>query len=677
MAPNALPPFNSNAFQTRDDLVYGLTSLLDPLVSKFSPGSARLRIGTTATHYDSVASQLEGFARPLWGLASLLAGGGSYQYTEKWRQGLINGTDPSHSEYWGDVHDLDQRIVEMCPLGFALCLTPGEFWEPLTPRQRENVAKWVTQVNERTLPNTNWLWFRVFANLGLMKCGAAHSLSQIRTDMDHLDTFYVGEGWSNDGPRTHLQMDYYSSSFAIQTTQLLYSRLARDFDPERCEKYRERARKFAPQFVHYFDPEGRAIPFGRSTVYRFAMGAFWGAMAFAGVEPPAPLSWGAIKGLLLRNLRWWAGQQYIFNTGGTLNIGYTYPNAYMTENYNSAGSVYWCCLAFLPLALPATHLFWTEAEVPYPSDAILQTIALHEPKHIFSHLGAHTFLLSSGQACHYPLRATEAKYGKFAYSSAFGFSVPVGGHTLEQYAPDSTLSLSIDRGMTWISRRQSHNFRIETIDNSPVLRSEWTAFPDVHVATWLVPPVAGEAENWHLRVHILTINHSYASPAREFEICEAGFAIAGTAGDREGRYLGVFDEETGEGNVLREKGAVTVSWAGAVGIADLLPAVYEGVGMNRKAKVVKVDPMSNIVEARTLMPSLRSRIGGEETGMGRGAGRYVFVTGVYAIPASAEGWKERWRAGWEKKPVVPGWVEGIIRAVGDEAEEEERESDSR
>lgn len=76
--------------------------------------------------------------------------------------------------------------------------------------------------------------------------------------MDHLDTFHVGGGWSNDGPKSHHQMDYYSGSFAIQFLQLLYSKLAGDFDPERAERYRQRAREFAKDFVHYFDPSGRS-----------------------------------------------------------------------------------------------------------------------------------------------------------------------------------------------------------------------------------------------------------------------------------------------------------------------------------------------------------------------------------------------------------------------------------
>jgi hypothetical protein len=79
----------------------------------------------------------------------------------------------------------------------------------------------------------------------------------MKADMDHLDTFYVGDGWSRDGPEGILQLDYYSSSFAIQVAQLIYSKLAQAEDPERCEEYRNRARRFSLDFLRYFDTEGK------------------------------------------------------------------------------------------------------------------------------------------------------------------------------------------------------------------------------------------------------------------------------------------------------------------------------------------------------------------------------------------------------------------------------------
>ena len=91
-------------------------------------------------------------------------------------------------------------------------------------------------------------------------------------------------------------MDYYSSSFAIQLLQLLYAKLAGKEDPKRAEEFKRRAQQVALDLIHYFDDEGRAIPYGRSVGYRFAMASFWGALAHADVELPAPLTWGMVKG---------------------------------------------------------------------------------------------------------------------------------------------------------------------------------------------------------------------------------------------------------------------------------------------------------------------------------------------------------------------------------------------
>jgi hypothetical protein len=117
-----------------------------------------------------------------------------------------------------------------------------------------------------SMPNTNWLWFRVFANLGLKKNGGKYSQEKIEQDILHLNSFFRGEGWSNDGPEGVWQQDYYSGSFAIQFLQLLYAKLAGDDDPAKATEFKKRAQDYALDFIHYFDEEGRAVPFGRSVL---------------------------------------------------------------------------------------------------------------------------------------------------------------------------------------------------------------------------------------------------------------------------------------------------------------------------------------------------------------------------------------------------------------------------
>lgn len=188
------------------------------------------------------------------------------------------------------------------------------------------------------MPNTNWLWFRVFANLGLKKNGGKFSKERLESDIKHLETFYRGDGWSNDGPEGIHQMDYYSHSFAIQFLQLIYAKLNADEDPERAAEFKKRAQVAALDLAYYYDDEGRAIPYGRSLTYRFAVVSFWGALAYADVELPKPLTWGMVKGIVMRHLRWWQTQEGMWTSSGTMSLGYSYPNMFMTENYNSPGS---------------------------------------------------------------------------------------------------------------------------------------------------------------------------------------------------------------------------------------------------------------------------------------------------------------------------------------------------
>ncbi|KAF7545014.1 hypothetical protein G7Z17_g9504 [Cylindrodendrum hubeiense] len=586
-----------------------LRTLLDPLEPFFSPQKARVKCpGATAVRFDQAASEVEGICRPLWGLSALLAGGGEYHGKEWWIQGIKSGTDPENPEYWGYPKDNDQRMVEMCPLGFAFAVVP-DIWSSFSEKERENVETWLgNSINEKksgitplallvnsltghSMPNTNWLWFRVFANLGLKKNGGKFSQERLDSDIKHLDTFYRGDGWSNDGPEGIHQMDYYSSSFAIHLLQLLYAKVAGKEDPERAEEFKKRAQLVALDLAHYFDDEGRAIPFGRSVGYRFAMVSFWGVLAYAGVELPEPLTWGMVKGMVLRNLRWWQTQNEMWTSSGTLSIGYSYPNMYMAENYNSPGS----------------------------------------------------------PACSYPMKGTHAKYGGFAYSSAYGYSVPPGLFSLEQYALASQLGFSDDGGEYWKTRRLSEYSGLEYRGGKPVLVSIWKPFPDVKVRTTLIPPEE-ETPNWHLRVHQI-------ESGREVMTADGSFAVKNVS-STSGRYLGQYSEETHEGTYPKiignydvkspagwaagKSGAFAVS-AGAVGIKALEP--MDG----REAMLVNADPNSNLIESRSTIPTLQHTIG---------AGQSVwYISAIYAKPSAAGVAKESYLDGWEKPPAVPSWLE--------------------
>ncbi len=510
--------FADNPLRSRADLQRLAVDLTTPLVPHFSPGRAQVRLAANRAHYGDPAGWLEGFARPLWGLAPLAAGGGRFDHWTLWQQGLASGSDPAHAEFWGLAGDFDQRSVEQAAFGVALGLAPDQLWKPLTPAVRTQLAAWLNHINRVKLVANNWLFFRVLVNAGLERCEQPFSADQVDADFAQLDRFYVGDGWYADGPnsapyRDGRLGDYYVP-MAFHFYSLLYTRLAVAPEPPRVARIVERARRFAQDFQHYFAADGSALPFGRSLTYRFAQGAFWGALAYAGVEA---LPWGVIKGLYFRHLRWWL-QQPIFTETGVLTIGYGFPNLYMSESYNSPGSPYWAMKALLPLALPESHPFWRAEEAPLPTRARVRTVPGAKFLLVTDPRTRDVTAINPGQPVLDWPRHGPQKYSKCAYATRHGFTVPVSVATIVEGGLDSTISLS-DDGRFFRTREQC--FDPEVANGTAF--SHWSPWPGVELATWLLAEPTG-----HIRIHRLRTD-------KKLWATDAGFAVPFT--DRATRQL--------------------------------------------------------------------------------------------------------------------------------------------
>jgi hypothetical protein len=501
------PSIVENPLRTRADVQRLVGQLVAPVLPHFSTGRAQVRLGATHAWYGEPADLLEGFSRPQWGLVPLGAGGGAFGHWQLWRDGLAAGTDPEHAEFWGWAGDFDQRIVEMAALALGLILLPDELWHPLSSAVQERVVAWLQRVNTVRPVDSNWLFFRVLVNLALRRCGSDYAKEKLKADLDRLDEFHLGDGWYSDGPpnaslRDGRVGDYYVP-MGMHFYGLVYAGLEREHDADRATNFAERARVFAQDFVYWFSADGDALPFGRSLTYRFAQGAFWGALAFAGVET---LPWPVIKGLYLRHLRWWM-QQPIFSETGLLTIGYTYPNLFMAESYNGPGSPYWALKVFLPLALREDHPFWRAPEAPLPERKAVHTVANARLVLVTADQGREVIAVNAGQAVEDWPRHASHKYCKFAYSTRFGFCVPVGAPTAAEGGFDSALALT-DDGRRYRARDRC----LEPEVRDGVAYSRWQAWSDVEVRTWLVA-----AESCHVRMH-------WVRSARPLHSLEGGFA---------------------------------------------------------------------------------------------------------------------------------------------------------
>jgi hypothetical protein len=575
--PVRFNPMWGNPLRSRADVEAALRASFAPLLPFFSEGGARVRLNGAAAHFDRAAADLEGFARPLWGLVPLAAGSGQFEHWDLYRRGLANGTDPDHPEYWGPVTSTDQRMVELAAIGLAMRMIPEHIWDPLDERAKANVAAYLIEARRHAYANNNWKFFRVLVDLGLERCGIAFDRSLTTAYLDELDGFYLGDGWYRDG--IVRRIDHYIP-FAMHFYGLLYARLSTG-DEARASRLVERAKLFARDIRHWFDDEGGVLAFGRSLTYRYACGGVWGALAYAGVEA---LPWGEIKGHYLRHLRWWS-KLPIADRDGILSIGYGYPNLFMSESYNSAGSPYWAFKAFLPLALPDDHPFWTAEEQPARFQA--EPVSFRHPGMVMIHTPGNVVALSSGQQ-NWEMRAGAEKYAKFVYSSRYGFSVEADARAYDKGAFDGTLALS-DDGRHFRVREQNEVARLA----GSLLYSEWLPWADVKVETWLLP-----ASPWHIRVHRITT-------PRALHATEGGFAVGRADGNTD-----IVVEETGR--------AVARTPTDLSAIVDLMTADRR-VGRTQKAL-----PNTNLIVARTLVPQLRGRIA---------TGVTVLASAAMALPA--------------------------------------------
>jgi hypothetical protein len=560
-------PLQGNPLASRADLAVAVRDLVAPLERFRSPGGARVRLAGGGASYDQVAAELETFSRPLWGLVPLAAGGAEVDW-EPYRRGLVAGTDPRHPEYWGRAGDRDQRLVEMAAIAFALCLVPEQLWLPLGRSDRSHLADWLRRVDQVAYPDNNWLFFRVLVHLALRRVGERYDRQGTGRALDRLEQFSADDGWYHDGPDG--PRDYYTP-FGMHFYGLLYSTLAATEDPARAQRFRDRAATFAPAFAHWFAQDGSAVPYGRSMTYRFAQGAFWGALAYANL--PA-LPWGQVKGLLLRNLRWWA-QQPIADNAGVLSLGYGYPNDAMTEEYNAPGSPYWGLKTFLPLALPDDHPFWTEPE--HPSDpATDQVDEQSEPGMAMCRTGTggkHVFALCTGQTAR-PFRHGEAKYAKFAYSSAFAFSVTTAAAGRAGTAPDSMLALSDDPPGTDLYFRGRSTIEQGSVRDG-LVHARWSPWHDVRIDTWLWPELP-----WHVRLHRIRTD-------RRLTGVEGGWAVERRADSRD-EVVGIDHAET----------------ASPAGVTAILGLTTGLAPTGRTGRIQRLSPGSNLMAPRADLPTL-------------------------------------------------------------------------
>ena len=600
MTDSRANPMAGNPFATKADAQQAVRDLVDPVVRHLSPGGARARLGSGAALFEQRVAELEGWARPLYGIVPLVAGGGGFAHWDRWREGLVSGTDPDGDEYWGPcAGDTDQRMVEMAAVGFALAFTPEHLWEPLDDPARQRVLAWLDGIDEFEPGANNWQFFRLLVHMGRERIGAPGDPAAALRSIERIEDYHLVDGWYQDGSLGNV--DWYLP-FAFHTYGLVLHASGLG-DREAADRYRDRAQAFGPSFDHWFGPDGAGIAYGRSMTYRFAQSSLWGAYALADVES---VPWGEARGHWARHLRWWADRP-VSDRDGVLSIGYGYDNRRLAEGYNSAGSPYWAMKAFAALAAPDDHPFWTTAESPQtPLD---RPVAQPAAGWILDRDNAHAVALSGKRSPSVRfLEQTSAKYEKFAYSSRYGFAGEVEFH---YGAPMTDSTLVLSDGSDGADRRSRSRVEEGLIeegqfdevgadpDDGPMLWSRWRPWPDVVVDTVL----AGGAACHH-RLHLIRT-------ARTLTAVETGFAVA-------------------VDSIRLTEGLSVVEVVASTGIAAIRTA-HDHTGMvdgdgSRTGQARPLPPNAGSTYPSTAVPVLRGKLE---------PGEHVLTCTVWAGPAAS------------------------------------------
>jgi hypothetical protein len=497
-------------YSTRTGWQQAAPSLLAPYLRRTMLGVEAVDQDQPASVSRPFAAWYEGLVRPMSLGAPLLASTadpvlmdlgehGRIDLGVWYRQLFIDGTNPDNPQRWTlapqntdpalPPRNMDQTIVETAILAVCLNVARQQLWDPLPDNTKLRLAAWMDAVSRQMTRNVNnWNMFPIITQLGLRNLGCDWDRENTDRLLEQVERFYHGGGWYADG--YYRQFDYYVPE-AIYL-QLIAAKWRGD-DSLR-QRIHERAAHFARDFALFFDREGRNICFGRSRSYRFAASYFFAMCGWCEVPGVDP---GLCRSIVTRNIGWYLDKP-IFAADGRIAGGHAYLNERMNEPYIGGGSCAWAFQSFLPLSLPEQHPFWTAA-APEPVRGIQRHLKQPNAMVTVSSNGQNATLFNGGIHHPFDFGNHASKYGKFAYSSHFGFNLAdVSGGSA-----DNMICLSPDEGQTW-----SHRIRFEIChDDGTSLTSRHQPFP------WdprtLVTTTLLVRDLWHLRIHQLVLDRPY------------------------------------------------------------------------------------------------------------------------------------------------------------------------
>lgn len=263
-----------------------------------------------------------------------------------------------------------QALVDAAYVAESFLRAYDALWAPLDDITKQRYIDAFKGLHRIDPPYTNWLLFSSTIESFLAKTGAECDEYRVNSAIRKVEEWYTGDGWYADGPV--FAFDYYSSyvfhPMYLETLQAMIDsgRYTRIHYGKHYDRALKRAQKFSIVLERLISPEGTFPVFGRSIPYRMATMQPLALMAWYGKLPDG-LTDGQVRSALTTVMHRMFDGKENFNEKGFLTIGFTGRQPNVADWYTNNGSLYMTSLAFLPLGLPATHPFWSDAPLAWTS----------------------------------------------------------------------------------------------------------------------------------------------------------------------------------------------------------------------------------------------------------------------------------------------------------------------
>lgn len=272
-----------------------------------------------------------------------------------YRQQLRNMSDPSKSGYIQHLKGgPSQTLVEFGALALSLTVMPEIIWEPLTQKEKDDLAALMLSYGNGPTIGSNWRFFNIFVMSFFKNQGYEVKDGYIDELLQKSLAQYRGYGWYNDSPA----YDYYSM-WAFQMYGMIWAHYYGEiFNPEAGRQFVSNFRDLVPNYPYMFAEDGKMNMYGRSITYRIAAAVPFPLMGWLN-DPSINYGW-------MRRIASSTLLQFLENPAlmedRVPTLGFYGAFEPAVQIYSCRGSVYWMGKAFLGLLSPADNPFWTAVE---------------------------------------------------------------------------------------------------------------------------------------------------------------------------------------------------------------------------------------------------------------------------------------------------------------------------